>query len=56
MDAVADMLTTAVKGKNKEKLTPKEIADMDDTAIQEAIESRINIEPYPMDEWVYMMT
>ena len=56
MDAVADMLTTAVKGKNKEKLTPKEIVDMDDTAIQEAIESRINIEPYPMDEWVYMMT
>ena len=47
-----------VKGikKGYQGLLNEEIVDMDDTAIQEAIESRINIEPYPMDEWVYMMT
>ena len=53
---LSEMLGEAVSGKKGEKIPPEEIVKMSDTKIQEVIESKVIIEPYQLDEWVYMMT
>ena len=55
-EELSEMLGEAVSGKKGEKIPSEEIVKMSDTKIQEVIESKVIIEPYQLDEWVYMMT